>query len=234
MEPRTVGALAAVLVVSTGFAAHHFWAGRPHTVRAPETVGAAGSAAVAVTPPAVPPGQPTPVLATPSAIPGVLPGPSTVSQGAGGAIVVVDVSGEVKRPGVLHLPAGSRVADALREAGGITSGTDTTGLNRARVLTDGEQVVVGGPAPPASAVGGVPGAAGYVPGSTGAQPDAPLSLNTATVEQLDTLPGVGPVLARHIVDYRTQHGGFRSVEELREVRGIGDRRFADLQSRVRP
>ncbi|GHH33333.1 competence protein ComEA [Streptomyces candidus] len=229
MEPKTVGALAAVLVVSTGFAVHHFWAGRPHTVQAPETV---GSTAIAVSPPAVPPGQPTPVL-TPSAIPEVFRGASTVPQAAGGAIVVVDVAGEVKRPGVLHLPAGSRVADALREAGGITSGTDTTGLNRARVLTDGEQVVVGGPAPPTSAVGGGPGA-GNVPSSAGGQPNAPLSLNTATVEQLDTLPGVGPVLARHIADYRTQHGGFRSVEELREVRGIGDRRFADLQSLVRP
>ncbi len=75
------------------------------------------------------------------------------------------------------------------------------------------------------------GAAGAAPG---AAPAAPVSLNTATVEQLDTLPGVGPVLARHIIDYRTQHGGFRSVDELREVNGIGDRRFADLRPLVRP
>lgn len=126
-----------------------------------------------------------------------------------------------------RLPAGSRVADALRMAGGVKAGQDIGGLNRARVLTDGEQVVVGGPAPPAAA--GAPGA-----GPGGVPSAGPVSLNSATVEQLDTLPGVGPVLARHIVDYRTQHGGFRSVEELREVNGIGDRRFTDLQQLVRP
>lgn len=146
-------------------------------------------------------------------------------------MVVVDVSGKVRRPGVLRLPVGARVVDALRAAGGVPPGTDTTGLNRARVLMDGEHVVVGVPvaaAPP----GALPVAAPQgVPGSVGAE--GPVSLNTATVEQLDTLPGVGPVLARHIVEHRTQRGGFRSVEELREVRGIGDRRFADLRPRVR-
>lgn len=71
-------------------------------------------------------------------------------------------------------------------------------------------------------------------GGAGAGPAAPVALNTATVEQLDTLPGVGPVLAQHIVDYRTEHGGYRSVDELREVNGIGDRRFADLRNLVQP
>ncbi|WP_420719543.1 ComEA family DNA-binding protein [Streptomyces sp. NRRL S-481] len=84
------------------------------------------------------------------------------------------------------------------------------------------------------------GAGGTAPGGTaggaagGAGRAAPVSLNTATADQLDTLPGVGPVLAQHIIDYRTQHGGFRSVDELREVNGIGDRRFADLRNLVRP
>jgi competence protein ComEA len=132
---------------------------------------------------------------------------------------------------VLRLPAGSRVSDALRAAGGVRAGTDLTALNRARVLLDGEQVVVGGPAPPALG-GAVPGSAGG--GSTAPQPTSPVSLGSATVDQLDTLPGVGPVLAQHIVDYRTQNGGFRSVDQLREVNGIGDRRFADLQPLVRP
>ncbi|WP_373684923.1 ComEA family DNA-binding protein [Streptomyces lunaelactis] len=100
------------------------------------------------------------------------------------------------------------------------------------MLVDGEQVVVGGPAPPGPVASGS-GAGGSGTGG-GAQAAGPVSLNAATVEQLDTLPGVGPVLAQHIIDYRTQHGGFRSVGELREVNGIGDRRFAELQTRVRP
>ncbi|MFD7491734.1 helix-hairpin-helix domain-containing protein [Streptomyces sp. NPDC059832] len=147
-----------------------------------------------------------------------------------GGHIVVDVSGKVRRPGVLQLPSGARVADALRAAGGVRAGADLTGLNRARVLMDGEQIVVGAPSGP-SAFGGTGGAA---VGGGGSSSAGPVSLNTATVEQLDTLPGVGPVLAQHIVDYRAQHGGFRSVDELREVNGIGDRRFADLQPLVGP
>ncbi|MEU8886495.1 helix-hairpin-helix domain-containing protein [Streptomyces sp. NPDC048442] len=223
MEPRTLGALAAVLVVSAGFAFQHFWTGRPETVRVPETVGVAGPAAPLPTPPRAQP-SPGPAPARASA-----PGAVQAPQAPGGSVVVVDVSGKVRHPGVHRLPAGSRVADALRVAGGVKSGTDTDGLNRARVLTDGEQVVVGGPAPPPPDAGAGPGA-----GTGGVPQTGPVSLNSATVEQLDTLPGVGPVLARHIVDYRTQHGGFRSVEELREVNGIGDRRFTDLQNLVRP
>ncbi|MGW7415302.1 helix-hairpin-helix domain-containing protein [Streptomyces sp. NPDC054863] len=227
MEPRTLGALAAVLAVSAGFAFQHFWTGRPETVRAPETVGAAGPA---VPPPTAPRAQPPP---GPVPAPAAVPGPAQAPQAPGGAVVVVDVSGKVRQPGVHRLPAGSRVADALRVAGGVKTGVDTGGLNRARVLTDGEQVVVGGPAPPPPDAGSGPGT-GSGAGAGGVPSTGPLSLNSATVEQLDTLPGVGPVLARHIVDYRTQHGGFRSVEELREVNGIGDRRFTDLQNLVRP
>jgi competence protein ComEA len=113
---------------------------------------------------------------------------------------------------------------------------DPTGINRARLLADGEQVVVGAPAAPGgTGSGGSAGAASAA--GTGAGTGAavgPIGLNTATAEQLDTLPGVGPVLAQHIIDYRTEHGGFRSVDELREVNGIGDRRFSDLQNLVRP
>ncbi|MET8174876.1 ComEA family DNA-binding protein [Streptomyces clavifer] len=141
------------------------------------------------------------------------------------------MSGKVRRPGIQHLPSGSRVADALRAAGGAREGADVTGLNQARVLTDGEQVLVGLPAAQ-SAAGGAEGSGGS--GTAQAGPAAPVSLSTATVEQLDTLPGVGPVLAQHIIDYRTEHGGYRSVDELREVDGIGDRRFADLRPLVRP
>ncbi|QFZ76426.1 hypothetical protein GFH48_26970 [Streptomyces fagopyri] len=116
--------------------------------------------------------------------------------------IVVDVSGKVRSPGLQRLPAGSRVEDALRAAGGVRPGANTEGLNRARLLVDGEQVAVGAPAPVAGPVtggGSIAGGAGG-PGS-GAAPSAPVSLSTATVDQLDTLPGVGPVLARHIVEY---------------------------------
>ncbi|MFJ2584332.1 MULTISPECIES: ComEA family DNA-binding protein [unclassified Streptomyces] len=143
------------------------------------------------------------------------------------------MSGKVRRPGIRQLPSGSRVADALRAAGGVRAGADLTGLNRARVLMDGEQIVVGAPSG-TSTEGGAGGVALGSSGGGGSAAAGPVSLNTATVEQLDTLPGVGPVLAQHIVDYRAQHGGFRSIDELREVNGIGDRRFADLQPLVGP
>ncbi|MER5964012.1 ComEA family DNA-binding protein [Streptomyces sp. NPDC002057] len=219
LEPRALAALTVVLIVAAGLAGGYFWTGRPEPVRAPELVRSAPVAAA----PAPPTGP------GPGARPGSQPVPAAV-----GARVIVDVGGKVRRPGVLTLPAGSRVADALRAAGGAKPGADLTGLNRARVLFDGEQVLVGLPGAPA---GGAPGGSGSgpAPGSgAGGGPAVPLSLNTATVEQLDTLPGVGPVLARHIVDHRVEHGGFRSVGELREVNGIGERRFADLEPLVRP
>ncbi|MCB5178180.1 helix-hairpin-helix domain-containing protein [Streptomyces sp. SMC 277] len=140
---------------------------------------------------------------------------------------MVDVGGKVRAPGLRHLPPGSRVADAVAAAGGVRPGTDTSGLNLARLLVDGEQVLVGVPAPPQPPA---PGGAR----ANSLRPGTPLSLGNATVEQLDALPGVGPVLAQHIVDFRTARGGFRSVEELREVTGIGERRFADLRPLVRP
>ncbi|MEV8348864.1 helix-hairpin-helix domain-containing protein [Streptomyces niveus] len=209
LEPRTLAALVVVLVVAAVLAAQHFWSGRPQPVRAPETVREAVAATEQARDPAPSPG------AAPSA------------SASAPKRVVVDVSGKVRSPGVRRLPAGSRVTDALRAAGGVEPGADLTGLNRARVLMDGEQVVVGGPQPP--------GQAAAVPGTGAAGPEgAPVSLSTATVEQLDTLPGVGPVLARHIIDYRTQHGGFSSVGQLREVNGIGERRFADIEPRVLP
>ncbi|MEV7980542.1 ComEA family DNA-binding protein [Streptomyces sp. NPDC086519] len=227
LERRGAAALGVVLVVAAALAVQHFWTGRTESVSAPEVVraqppyekggerapaaGAAGGAGVA---------------AAPDAFGGTGGTGGFGGTGRPGAEIVVDVTGKVRDPGVHTLPAGSRVTDALRAAGGVRPGTDTDGLNRARFLTDGEQIVVGGPAPPAA-----PGQAGA---GTGAGPSAPVSLNTATVEQLDALPGVGPVLAQHIVDFRTQHAGFRSVDELRQVKGIGDRRYSDLRDLVRP
>ncbi|MDJ0464540.1 ComEA family DNA-binding protein [Streptomyces sp. H27-C3] len=219
LEPRSLAALVVVLVVAAIFAAQHFWAGRPDQVRPPERVGEGQSAVEPGPAPGLPPTAPTGASG------------STGSSGPPGTRVVVDVSGKVRQPGVRRLPAGSRVADALRAAGGAKDGANTTGLNRARLLIDGEQVVVGASAPPSAPA--APGTVG-APVADGATGAGPITLSTATVEQLETLPGVGPVLAQHIVDYRTQHGGFRSIGELREVNGIGDRRFADIQPLVRP
>lgn len=225
LERKSVLALTVLLVAAAAFAVQHFWVGRVQPVRAPEVVRAAAP---------YEPGERSPA-AEPTASAGSVGPPGTASTA--GAEIVVDVSGKVRKPGIHRLPAGSRVVDALGAAGGVRPGTNTDGLNRARFLVDGEQVVVGGPAPPGAAGAGAgagPGTAGAAGAGMGAGPSVPVSLNTATVDQLDSLPGVGPVLAQHIVDYRAQHGGFRSVDELREVNGIGERRFADLRNLVRP
>lgn len=154
----------------------------------------------------------TPRVTAPTAAPSPSPAPT----------VVVAVAGGVRRPGLFTLPAGSRVADAITAAGGVRPGTSIGLLNLARRLVDGEQVIVG-----AAATSQPNTAAGPASG-----PGTPLNLNTATLEQLDGLPGVGPVLAQRILDYRTQHGAFRSVEQLREVGGIGEAKFADLRGLV--
>jgi len=137
-----------------------------------------------------------------------------------GTEVVVAVSGKVRRPGLLRLPAGSRVDDAVRAAGGPVPGADVSLLNVARRLVDGEQVLVGVAAP-----AGAPGAAT-------AQTGGLLDLNAASVSDLDALPGIGPVLAQRIVDWRTENGRFASVDQLREVNGIGEAKYADLQAKV--
>lgn len=233
-DPKALAALALVLVVAVGFAVQHFWAARPEPVRAPDaerTVVAPGPGARSPAPPW------SSAHASPQGL--AAGGPS----GGAGRMVVVDVAGKVRRPGIHRLPAGSRVTDALEAAGGVLRGADLRGLNRARLLTDGEQIVVGeegtGAAGGAGSGGqtGGGGAAGAGGGAGGGVPglaSGPLSLSTATEQQLDALPGVGPVLARHIIEFRTQHGGFTSVDQLRKVTGIGERRLADLRPLVAP
>jgi competence protein ComEA len=135
-------------------------------------------------------------------------------------MLIIDVEGKVKRPGIITLPRGSRVHEAIAKAGGVVDGADTSTTNLARVLVDGEQIIVGGPGP-------VPGAAGAVPG-------ARVSLSSATAEQLDELPGIGPVTADAIIAHRTAHGGFQRVEDLLDVQGIGERTLADLRDLVSP
>ncbi|MBL7623741.1 ComEA family DNA-binding protein [Frankia sp. AgB1.8] len=151
------------------------------------------------------------------------PTPSSTPSAA--TEVVVDVAGRVRQPGVVSLPAGSRVADAIDKAGGVLPGTDTTDLALARPLVDGEQILVDGkpgPAPPGPAGAAAAGGAG--PSASA----GPVHLNSATVDQLDTLPGVGPVLAQRIVQWRDANGPFTSPNQLGEVPGVGDRRLTEL------
>jgi competence protein ComEA len=156
--------------------------------------------------------------------------PTTGAPGAAGGSVVVDVSGKVRRPGVATLPAGSRVVDAIRQAGGARPGVDLTSLNLARVLVDGEQILVGVPAASGVAASSSSSAGGTAGASSG--DGALVNLNTATLEQLDGLPGVGPVTAQKILDWRTAHGAFTAIDELLEVDGIGDKTLADMAPRL--
>ncbi|WP_017625240.1 helix-hairpin-helix domain-containing protein [Nocardiopsis chromatogenes] len=153
------------------------------------------------------------------------PGPAGAPPQAPPGEVTVHVGGEVKEPGLVTLPAGSRVADAIEEAGGVADGADTGTLNLARPLADGEQILVGEEyeQPPPSAPGAAPPDGGK---------GALIDLNTATQEQLQTLPGVGPVLAERIIAFRTEHGGFKAVEQLQDVSGIGEKRYAELKDLV--
>jgi competence protein ComEA len=148
--------------------------------------------------------------------PETLPSAAAPSAAAEAPLVVA-VSGLVQHPGLVRLPPGSRVADALAAAGGALPEADLSTLNLARKLTDGELIAVGIPDP----TGGGPGA-----------PGAKISLNTATLSQLDTLPGVGPVLAQRILDHRAKHGRFRDISELRQIEGIGEETYSKLKDLV--
>ena len=149
------------------------------------------------------------------------------------------VVGQVARPGVFTMPAGSRVRDAVAKAG-ASKGADLAAINLARPLVDGEQVHVPKPGEVLSAGGGGAGSAmgsgtggaSGGSGSGGAGGVGPVNLNSATAAQLEELPGVGPVLAQRIIDWRTEHGRFASVDELGEVSGIGEKIFAALQPKV--
>jgi len=164
-------------------------------------------------------------LRRPLAAPSLGPTSSAPSADPAGT-VVVDVAGKVRRPGVAALPAGSRVVDAIRKAGGARAGVDLSPLNLARVLVDGEQILVGmAPAP------GVAATASSQPGAAAAD-GALVNLNTASLEQLDSLPGVGPVTAQKILDWRTAHGAFTAIDELLEVDGIGEKTLADMAPRL--
>jgi competence protein ComEA len=150
-------------------------------------------------------------------------GEFTIDSSGSGGDVVVDVTGAVARPGVYRLPAGSRVTDAVQRAGGASGGALLEAINLAARLSDGQQVAV-----PKKGPGGAPSAAGA------RSEEGPISLGTATVEQLDTIDGIGPVTAEDIIQFREQHGGLSSVEQLDQVSGIGPATMESLRARLQP
>ena len=155
------------------------------------------------------------------------PGGSFGVDAQGGEDVVVYVAGAVSKPDVYRLPAGSRVNDAIQRAGGPTARAEVEGLNLAARLTDGQQILM-----PARATG--PGAAAAVGSSTAGTSENPISLGTATVEELDTIEGIGPVTAQKIMEFRDQHGGTSSVDQLDEIDGIGPATMDALRARLQP
>jgi len=155
--------------------------------------------------------------------PGGLPGVAPTAGVTPTARIVVDVAGRVRRPGIATLPAGSRVVDALHAAGGARHGVHLGSLNLARVLTDGEQILVGIATPP-----GVAASAASAPTSGSASAPPMVNINSGSQTELEELPGVGPVTAQAIVEYRSENGAFTSVEQLLEVSGIGDATLAKI------
>ena len=146
-------------------------------------------------------------------------------------MILVHVLGAVAKPGVVTLDEGARVADAVTAAGGFRGDADPAELNLAAVLADGSQIVIGTKGAPRGDVRVGPSNA--APGSASTTAGVLVDLNTATLDQLDTLPGVGPVLAQSIIDYRTKHAKFTKVEQLQEVDGIGSKTYAQIAPHVR-
>jgi competence protein ComEA len=179
--------------------------------------GSGGGASVSLEEPA----RAAPAVAT-------APATSGVASPAGRELYV-DVAGAVRRPGLYRLPAGSRVAAAVERAGGLSRRADRTGVNLAAPLADGQQVIV----PARGSVGAGGGAVSGASGPAGAAAGT-ISLSTASEAQLETIDGIGPALAGRIIEYRDSHGGFRSIDELKQVSGIGDKRFDTLRKAVRP
>ena len=208
LEGREKIGLAVIGAIIVAGAALWYLRSLPSTVRVDEVRAAAGAGS------------------GPSADRTPVPGPSATP-----GMIVVDVAGRVRHPGVYEFHQGDRVVDAIARAGGALPGSDLTSLNLAALLTDAEQIVVG-----KAGAGGVPSGTSTGGGSSGAGgaagAGAKVNINTATLDQLVALPGIGPVLAQRIITYREQHGPFRSVRDLLNVPGIGDAHMTDLEPLV--
>lgn len=253
---RWVALAALLLVVALG--GWTWWSGRqaaPHPVERPadadvqgaETSPRGAAARAGAAPGGAAPGEaapgadPVPAETVASGSPGADAGQDPASGAASAqAAATVHVVGEVRRPGVVRVPAGSRVGDAVEAAGGLTGQADEQRLNLARPVTDGEQILVlrpgeEPPSPAAAAGAGAPGAgAPGAPAGGGAAGDGgPLDLNTADQAALEELPGVGPVTAEYILAWREENGQFTTVDELMEVSGIGEKTLATLRPHVR-
>lgn len=213
---RTVVAVLAVVAVAAAiFGARVLVAradGRPAPVSSSSTDGIVGRASPTFSGPAAGSGSASPAGSTTTGV---------------GTPVVVDVVGQVRHPGVYTLRSGQRVADAVKAAGGVVAPSDVAAVNLARVLVDGEQIRVPKPGEP-PVVSTAPSGSGASSGSAGSL----VNLNTADLTALDGLPGVGPVLAQRILDWRAAHGRFTSVEELGEVSGIGEKLLGQLRTKV--
>lgn len=206
LGPAQLAVVAVVVALGLGVTCWWVVRGDPRQVQAPPSTASPGA------------------LVSQSPLTDASPVAATSTADAAAGTVTVDVAGKVRRPGIVVLDAGARVVDALDAAGGARPGADLASLNLARVLVDGEQVVVGEPAPAGVLASAVP---------TAGAPGGPLvNLNTATLAELETLPEVGPVTAQAIVAWRDQHGGFTSVDELLEVDGIGDATLGQLAPHV--
>ena len=162
--------------------------------------------------------------------PAAKPAGVRVARGGGGGAAYVHVTGAVRRPGVYRVPSWARLDAAIRRAGGATARADVQGVNLAAKVADGQQVIVPLRVSEAgTAATGAPGTGAAAP----APASGPISLNTATAEQLDELEGIGPTTAQKILDWRKEHGGFRSVDDLQQISGIGPKRFESLKDKVR-
>lgn len=223
------------LLVAAALAVTAWWVVRADAGGTAVPGGAAVPGVAAASPtgspsPLVPVAEPPPSAGT-SAGTSASPSTGTSTASASPSVdqkLVVDVAGKVRSPGIVSLASGSRVVDAIEEAGGARRSVDLRALNLARLLVDGEQILVGVTPPAGVAPQAASSPVAGTPGAGASSPIPMVNLNTATQEQLETLPGVGPVTAQAIMQWRTENGAYTAVDELLEVSGIGDATLAKI------
>jgi competence protein ComEA len=229
---RGVAVLAALALCGAGGGAWYFVRAAPHAVQSADAA-AVTDGAVGADPVTGSTGATSSIASTePGLTAPLVAATASMSAGGGSETVVVEVVGKVRRPGVFTLPANSRIVDAIAAAGGTQPGTDLTALDLASKLIDGEEIFVG--IPPPSGVAAQSG--GGVIGDNrvgGSSASSVVDLNTSTLVELETLPGIGAVTAQKILDWRAQHGRFTSVSQLQQVSGIGPSKYAGLVGRVK-